>query len=199
MKFSLLSRLRSDQRGATLVEFALISPVLLTIILGSMDLARTLYATSVIEGELQKAARASSLETGSSGESQASIDEKITKQLQKVSTASKLTFTRKAYESYKMVEARKEEFNDINANGKCDKGETFVDSNGNGGWDLDAGMSGAGGSKDVLIYTVDAKLPRVFPMNKLLGWEDTINITSTALLRNQPYAGDGPAQATGTC
>lgn len=195
---TLLKRLRREERGATLVEFALISPVLMSILLGAMDLSRAVYIRSVIEGELQKAARAATMETGQTVAGQAKADAFIATRLKKISKAATVTFTRKAYISYKKAEARKEDFTDLNANGKCDAGEPFEDVNGNASWDVDAGSSGQGNAKDAVIYTATAKVPHVFPVTGLFGWSPYMNIEASTVLRNQPYSGSTKPVA-GTC
>lgn len=190
--------LRKDQRGATLVEFALISPVLISILLGAMDLSRALYLRSVLEGELQNAARKATMEAGQSATGQAATDKIITDRMKQISKATTLKFTRVAYLSYKKAEARKEDFTDLNKNGKCDAGEPFEDVNGNNSWDLDAGVSGQGNAKDAVVYTVTATVPHVFPVGGLFGWDANMKVESSTVLRNQPYSGASKAVA-GTC
>lgn len=195
---TLAQRLRNEQRGATLVEFALISPVLISILLGAMDLSRAVYVRSVLEGELQNAARKATMQTGQSAAGQAATDKIVTDRLKQISKATTLKFTRVAYLSYKKAEARKEDFTDLNGNGKCDAGEPFEDVNGNSSWDMDAGSSGQGNAKDAVIYTVTATIPHVFPVGGLFGWDPYMKVESSTVLRNQPYSG-GTKPVAATC
>ena len=56
--------LRGDDRGAALVEFAIIAPVLIVTLLALFDLSYNIYATSLLEGAIQKAGRDSTLQGG---------------------------------------------------------------------------------------------------------------------------------------
>ncbi len=195
---SIMQRLRSDQHGATVVEFAFVAPVLLVMMLGTMDIARTQYLRTVIEGELQHAARESSMEGGQSAANLSAMDDRVRAQMKNVSKTSSITFDRRAYMNNKMAEQRKEDFTDANGNGKCDAGEPFVDANNNSSWDFDSGMSGQGKAEQSVVYTATATVPRVFPMHGLLGWNKNIEIKASTILKNQPY--DGQIKATsGNC
>ena len=57
-----LDKLRSDKNGATIVEFAMVSPVLLLVLMGIFDLAFNLYLDAVLQGAMQKAGRDGSIE-----------------------------------------------------------------------------------------------------------------------------------------
>ena len=52
-----LRRLRDEQRGATLIEFAIVAPVLCLMLMGAFDIAHSLYVRTVTEGIMQKAGR----------------------------------------------------------------------------------------------------------------------------------------------
>ena len=58
----LFTEIFRDETGATIVEFALISPVLVLTLMGLFDLSYNFYAETMIEGAIQKAARDSTLE-----------------------------------------------------------------------------------------------------------------------------------------
>ena len=65
MRPDLCKRFAADTRGLTIIEFAIIAPTLLVLMMGTFDLGFRAYATSVLQGEVQKAARDATLETGS--------------------------------------------------------------------------------------------------------------------------------------
>jgi Flp pilus assembly protein TadG len=182
-----LTRLWRDERGVNIIEFALASPLLFMLIMGSMDIARGLYAKSVMEGELQRAARKSSLESGGSAANQKLLDEEMVAKLKAISAGANVKFERKAYDSYKRASLRFEDFTDGNGNGKCDKGEPFVDRNSNGAWDTDAAVTGQGGAKDVVLYTATVEYPRIFPLAPMLGLPASVKVSASTVLRNQPY------------
>ena len=59
---SAITTLTSDSEAATIVEFAFVAPVLILLVMGTLDIGHSIYTRSVLEGEIQKAARASTME-----------------------------------------------------------------------------------------------------------------------------------------
>lgn len=176
--------LACDQRAATMVEFAFVTPVMLLLLTGLGDLTYQVYAQSVLNGAVQKAARDSGIE-GGAGNS-ASIDAAVQSIVLQVAPRATFASTRKSYDSFS--EVAPEPFTDNNHNGVRDPGECFTDENGNGTWDADPGSTGQGGASAVTLYTVTATYPRIFPIAGLLGWPKTQTISASTLLKNQPYA-----------
>jgi Flp pilus assembly protein TadG len=190
-----VSRLRRDRRGATLLEFALVSPVMLLAMMGLGDLLYQEYAQSILNGAIQKAARDSSIEGGANNT--AAIDGKVITLMTPImknlvnscppsGAAATWCATRKTYDSFS--EVAPEPFTDSNGNGVRDTGECYTDENGNGSWDADPGLDGQGGASAVTLYTMTISYPRIFPVAGLFKWAKTQTITSTTLLKNQPYA-----------
>ena len=60
---SLLRRLRRHQRGTAILEFALIAPVFILLLMGLFDYTWQMYAKQVLQGAVSNAAQASNLET----------------------------------------------------------------------------------------------------------------------------------------
>ena len=174
-----------DERGVTIIEFAIVAPVMLLMLMGFFDLAHTAYARSVLQGAMQMAARNSTLESGLT--SQTAIDDYVKNQV-KVITGSNATFvsTRLSYTDFTSV-GKPENFTDTNGNGQYDVGECFEDVNGNGQWDSDLGKTGQGGADDAVLYTMSVTYKRMFPMATMLGWSANQTITASTVLRNQPY------------
>jgi len=176
--------LRADRRGVTTVEFALIAPVLLLMLMGIYDMGYAIYVDSVLQGALQQAARNSTLE-GAAG-STATIDQGVTNMVKRVSPGATLAFSRKSYSSFTNV-GRPEDFTDVNTNGVCDNGEPYEDANGNGAWDADRANSGQGGARDAVLYAVTVTYPRPFAMASLARFSNTVTLKAQTVLRNQPY------------
>lgn len=193
-----LFRIVHDTRGATVVEFAMIAPVLLTTLLGLMDLGHTLYTNSMLQGAIQQAARNSTLE-GAAGQA-GTLDAIVTSAVRKVAPHATLSFQRKAYTSFADV-ARPEDFADADGDGACNNGEAFEDVNGNGNWDADRGSAGFGGARDAVLYTVNVSYPRLLPIAAMIpGQSSTMTLQTSTVLRNQPF-GDQYAAApkAGNC
>jgi len=181
------ARLRSlarDTKGATIIEFAIVAPVMCLLLMGICDLAYQIYAQSILNGALQKAGRDSTIQGAPNNT--AAIDQKVSDMVKKVAANATFTFTRKNYDSFSLM--KPEPFTDTNGNGVRNTGECFTDVNGNGTWDSDPGVTGQGGANDVTIYTVTVTYPHLFPVTKLFGWSANQTITASTLLKNQPYA-----------
>ena len=53
--FSLSRALRRDQSGATVVEFALVAPIALLLIMGTLELGYQQYVATVLNGAMDQA------------------------------------------------------------------------------------------------------------------------------------------------
>lgn len=187
-----IARLRRDTRGSTVIEFAIIAPVMGLVLLGAFDIGHTLYMRAVLQGVLQKAARDSSLQGGSAQAQLDSIDKKIRLQVTAIANNGTIDIKRRFYRSFSEAAAAKaEEWTDTNANGKCDAGEPYTDANLNNVWDADGGNGGQGGALDSTVYTVAVSYPRFFPLYNFIGGSPTTRVSATTVLRNQPYADQG--------
>lgn len=191
-----LRQLRRDQRGAAVIEFAIIAPTLMMVLLGLMDLGYNLYAGTVLEGAIQKAARDSTIEGASSSEGL--LDDRVEDVVNDVVDGADVQFTRKAYTNFQDVR-RPEDFTDSNLDGDCNDGEPFEDVNGNHTWDDDRGRNGMGSARDAVLYTVSVTYDRPFPLMKLLGFNNQVTSVAHTVLRNQPYSSQQIAVTVGSC
>lgn len=179
------SSLANCDRGVTAVEFALIAPVFLTMLLGTFEVGHSMYVRGILQGAIQDAGRDAGLESGVNAA--ADIDAFVERQIKAVAPAGAVLTTRKNYRNF--LEAGKpEDFNDANNNQAYDPEECFTDANGNQQWDSDKGRSGQGGADDVVVFTASLSYNRIVPLGGLLGWGDRGTVTATTVLRNQPYA-----------
>jgi len=181
----LAARLACDRRGATVVEFAFVLPVMLILMMGMMELGYQAYVQSVLTGAVQKAGR----DSGIQGATADAIDAKVIGQVRAVAKSAIYANgspTRLSYSAFSAIAP--EPFVDTNGNGVRDAGECFTDVNGNGSWDSDAGRTGQGGANDVTVYTVAITYTRLFPVTRLFGWPGTATLSSSTTLMNQPYA-----------
>lgn len=185
-----------DARGATAVEFAIIAPTFLMLLLGLMDQGYNLYAESLLEGAVHKAGRDSTIE-GAEGRGLA-IDNRVRDAVHDVVPDATVAFSRRAYIDYTKVE-RPEEFTDTNGDGTCNDGEPFEDVVDFGTWNQDRGRAGYGGARDAVLYTVTVTYPRAFPVMRLLGFSPTVTTRTRTVLRNQPYAAQNQATRVGYC
>lgn len=187
-----------NDHGSVVTEFALVAPVLFTLLLCAFELSHTLYTKVVLESMLQKAARDSTLESAASTKTQAALDQKVSDAVHQLVGSAEVKFTRKAYYSFRYASVKKEDFIDGNKNSNCDNGETYEDANRSGTWDADAGTDGRGGAKDAVVYTATVTYKHLIPIWRMLGGGEDVVLRATTVLRNQPSE-DQLAPLTGTC
>lgn len=185
-------RLRRNQSGAVLMEFALIAPVMMVLMMGAMDVSHTLYMNAILQGALQKAARDSSLETTDVNV----IDQRVRNQVLLLvkDSATDIDIDRQFYHSFSdAAAAQAETFTDTNGDGACNNGEPYIDQNNNSFRDLDGGGDGRGNAKDTVVYKVTVSYPRMFPLNTLVSLisptvlSPTTTLEAKTVLANQPY------------
>lgn len=181
-----VGRLKKDRRGATIVEFALVAPTLVAILLFIFDTGIYLYASAILGGEVNAAGRRSTLETATT-ESRAATDALVKAQVRRLLPIAEVEFVRTAYKSYGRAQSKEESYNDLNNNGVCDNQESYDDANRNNVRDLDSGVAGGGAARDVVVYTATLTYDRMFPVDAVFGWDQEATITSSTLLRNQPF------------
>ena len=177
--------LRSDRRGVTIVEFALVVPVFLLLVMGGLELGYSAYLRTLLEGEMQRASRDRMLEDAVSQRN--AIEDRVRSMMHRMAPNAVVTFDRRAFRSYAEVSAPYEPFNDANGNGRCDAKETYQDLNGNSRWDTEVGAGDSdGNARDVVVYTVTVRHSRLLPiaLNPLRGDADIVARTA---LRNQPF------------
>lgn len=180
-----LRRLPADRSGVTLVEFALVAPVLIVMVMGLFDIAHTQYTSSMLNGAMQKAARDLTLENANS--QQVNIDARVKAQVGAVMPQNATVTVEKVSHFDFADVGEPEEFDDQNSDNICNNNEPYVDNNNNGRWDADRGKDGIGGARDVVLYTTTVTYPRLFPMYGLIGLRKEIVLSSSTVLRNQPF------------
>lgn len=171
-----------DDRGATVVEFALVAPVMLMTLMGLFDMGHAQYTRALLEGAINKAARSATIEGSNTG----TIDTRVETVVRQIAPSATLTFARKTYSDFSDV-GMPEDFDDVDKDGSCNNGEPYEDANGNGTYDLDRGKTGNGGARDAVLYTVNVSYKRILPVGRLVGQGDTMTMQVVTVLRNQPY------------
>lgn len=189
-----------DARGATIVEFAFVAPVLILLLMFLFDVGYYLYAKSVLSGEVQVAGRNSGLETATKANRDL-LDKRVEDSVLRLVPGAKVKPERMSFRNYARAQSKGEEFRDTNKDGICNNEEIFFDDPSGTAGQFDAELSGVadqGGAKDVVIYTVTIQYDRLFPMASLLGWDKEVTMKSSTILRNQPF--DKQAEPTqGKC
>lgn len=175
--------LRCDQRGVTAIEFALLGPVFIALLLGIYDMGYTVYLRSVLQGAVQKVARTATLETADTVKADAYVKDMVLG----VMPGAQVVAKRVSYYDFADIR-RAESWNDKNSNGVCDKSETYIDENRNGHWDPDVGTGDNGGAGDTVLYTVTVTYTPLFPNPFVSGSNNTRSMSASSVKKNQPYA-----------
>lgn len=179
---SLLAKLRRDQAGAAIVEFALVAPTMVVMMMGVFELGHTMYVQSVVNGAMQEAGRDSTVERANL----ANIETQVRRRVGPVAPGAVFEFKRAFQQQYVTIN-RKEPFSDLDGDGKCNDGEPYEDLNDNGIRDLATGVDGQGNARDVVVFQVDVEYDRLFPMPSLSGWSNENTVVGRTILRNQPF------------
>jgi Flp pilus assembly pilin Flp len=185
----MIAKFRSNEDGVSILEFALIAPLVMAMMLGALDIGYSLFVHATLDGAVQDAARRSSLEGATSLTQQDLIDEGVASIVREIAPDATFKVSRRYYKTFSTAAlARAEEVIEQSpGNLKCDRGESFMDENGNGVWDADGGSEGQGGARDIVIITFKISYPRLFPLAAMLGWPENVEMESDSILANQPY------------
>ena len=190
-------RLVTDRRGVTVIEFAMVLPVMLAMIMGLGELMYQVYAQSILEGAIQKAGRDSAIQGGADNAD--AIDQSVLDMVKTISSGATFVGPPKRTNYATFTSAKPEPFTDTNGNGVRDAKECFDDINGNRTYDTDPGTSGQGGANDVTLYTVKISYPRLFPVASFFGAAPTQTIVAKTFLKNQPYASQSAVTVKNIC
>jgi hypothetical protein len=176
-------RLAAAEDGGAAVEFAIIAPVFLLLLLGIFDIGQMAYAKAVLNGAVEQAARNGTLETADTAAADAQVEQAVKPVIPNATFAT----SRKSYYDFADV-GRAEKWTDKDGDGTCDNGEPYVDENGSGSWEADIGKSGNGGAGDVVLYTVTVTYRPIFTAKFMSNYGGTRTLTATGVRKNQPFS-----------
>ena len=175
-------KIRRNEDGVTIVEFALITPTLLFMLMGLFELGHGMYVQSIVKGVMQDAGRDATLETAQ----QIDMYNLVSKKVKEVAPNADVTLNWYNFGSYTEIGAL-EDYTDTNGDGQCSKDEPFEDLNENGVHDYYDGQGGIGEARDAVVFRTKVEYDRMFPMPTLAGWTSTNTVEGITVLRNQPY------------
>lgn len=175
--------LRRDSSGATLVEFAMVLPMLCMVLLGMFDLGYRIYVSAVMEGAMHEAARMATV----GGITREQIKTRVEGRLREVSGGAVAVVTH-SYNDFSDVGKPEKITEDTDPQLVYNEGDCFEDANEDGEYSLDRGIEGVGGAEDIVHYSVSVTYSRLVPLGSLLGWDDRQTVRGSTVLRNQPFA-----------
>lgn len=182
--------LARDDRGAAILEFGLLAPVLLLLLFGVIDFARTASARSRLEQAVARAARLVAA-TNCPKERDALLAASVKTSMEDyLGSGVQPKLESRAYQDQFGHVGEPEPFTDDPAapNGQYDPGEAFTDVNGNGRWDSDMGVSGSiGGAGQVVSYTATVTVQPLFPfLAEQITGRSSYQIRAGTVIRNEP-------------
>lgn len=185
-------RLMRNQDGSSIVEFAVIAPVMFTLLFGGFDMGHNMYMQSVLQGAVNKAARDSALETGTQQQVQDRVDASVRAQVKAVHKGAVIadediersffrTFSDAAFPDSEII------IIDNGVIGECEPGDQYIDENNSGFFEEDGVADGQGYTRDAVKYSVTVRYQRLFPFPQLAGLDGEIALNATTVIANQPY------------
>ena len=164
----------------------MILPALCVLLIGFFELGYRSYAASVVQGALHEAARMATVGNVSMDD----IDERVRSRLSDFARQGSVDIETTSYYEFSGVAMPETITSDTAPIGVYNEGDCFMDSNGNGTYDLDRGTAGSlGGAEDIVRYVVTLTVPMILPAGSFMGWDDEHVIRANTVLRNQPYGG----------
>ena len=180
-----LRRLRRCHRGSTAVEFALILPLLLLFVFGSIEMAIVLFIGSSIENAVMEASRLGVTKPEPGVTRAGQVLEVVEAKTYGLLDMDQVQLDTLVYGKFDDI-GKPEPFTDTNTNGAHDEGEPFTDVNGNGQWDTDMGAAGLGQGGDVVVYRLRYAWGIVTPILQRLLGQSVVHVASVAV-RNEPF------------
>ena len=178
---ALLQRLRHSTAGVAVVEFAMMAPVLLLLVIGALEIGYKVYAISTANGALREAARMAS--TGKYTGTQ--IDDKVKGMIRAWRADADISIIKKSYSDFTGVGLPEP----ITSGSVASGSYCYEDTNGNSKWDEDRGAEGLGDAEDVIYYEVTVKYPTLFAFSqKTMGFTGEGQVKLNTIVSNEPYA-----------
>lgn len=189
-----LGRLRRDRHGVAAIEFAMISPVLLVLTFGSIEIAHMLNVQVTLDGAVAEAARQAAVRLNDSEDDRDAVMRRyITHYMSAhpMAAGGQVTISTTVYRTF--GSSYPEGYTDSNENGRYDgpspgvAGEPFQDRNRNGVRDLAVPVTGKlGGPGDVVSYTAEYPSALYFDFFTVITGSTGFTLKATTVLRNEP-------------
>lgn len=193
-------RVRRAEAGVAAVEFAILAPVFLGLLMIVFEFGFAFYARAILQGAVEEASRSASLENTQWSQISARVNSQVRTVIPTGNAQTDISFQFDPvyYANYAEI-AVPEDFEDNNNNNAWDSDECFVDRNGNRTYDTDVGLSGRGGAQDVVMINATLSYVRPFPLWGLFGFDQRQTIRVSSYLRNQPFSAQAAQSSLQIC
>ncbi len=200
---AIIHHVENDRSGLAAIEFAMIFPVFLIMILAAFQLSYIGWAQNRLESAMRQGARVGITgRTTGSRTRQETIENAVEFLMQSVSKVvdAPIVYTSKSYPTFSTLNQPGEPFDDVNNNNICDNGETYYSYDGiPGRATTDIGTSGTGSAGDVVRYEITYPLNLFVPLaNRFFGTNNRLDLTARTVVRNEIF-GPSAVPDEGTC
>lgn len=173
-----------DQRGATAIEFALVSLPVIYLMVGIIEFSIAMTVANSLEAATNLSSR-----LGKTGyvadqlDQKQTIHDEIKRRVGPLIDMSKVTIKTTAFKDFEDLDVQ-DPWNDADNDGEPDPGE-WTDTNGNNFCD---GCSGLGSGENVAIYTITYPWKIMTPLiGAIVGENGIITLTAYSVVKNEPY------------
>lgn len=182
--------LLADPLGSAIVDFAILGPALVLLLIGILEAAMLLLTQILLQTAVGDAARSGIVGAGRDGLSRTELVRRMAERVGgTLLDPTRMHLDTLVYPSFDSI-GRPEPFTDVNGNGRHDAGEPFIDVNRNGRWDPDMGASGLGGPDAVVLYRVRYDWRPMTPLLRgLLPGDGALELQASYAVRNEPFPG----------
>jgi TadE-like protein len=188
--------LRADRRGASALEFALLTPPFLLLLMGSFDIAYQAYVRSTAQGAIETLTRAATIQNADDS----ALQDRLRDTVRQVAPSASVLITRGSvsrFSNFGSMERLTLDHNnngvldppfDSDGNGTKDKTDCWEDIDNNGVRNVvTLGKNNIGGADDIVRYNAEVTFNRLFPIWKLFNMPMETKVSAATLVRRQPY------------
>jgi len=188
---SRFGRFLYKEDASVAVEYAILLPLFITMVIGGLEIGRIYMVNTTLEGAITNSTRIAMTGALPAGYANRNdyIEAIVLEALSGVGVTENVVVTMKTYDSFTNI-GEEEPYVDVNNNQDYDVGECFTDINDNGDWDADMGAIGVGGEENIMVMMIDVELPFMTGiMNTILNGSDSISLSAATAIRNEPFGG----------
>ena len=186
-----ISKLLRQTNGTAMLELAMITPVLLLMLAGTIEYAMMTFAGTLLEGGLREASRfgiTGHIPQGMTREQR--IAQIVNQNAAGLFTVSAGDIETLVYQNFSTI-GMSEPFTDSDGDGEYDPGEEFTDLNCNEQWDEDIGLPGLGGGNEVVLYTITHEWQLLTGLfDAFMGENGSYTLQANVAVRNEPFTGN---------
>jgi Flp pilus assembly protein TadG len=191
------AQLCRETRGATLIEFAIVFPVLLVAILGAWQLSYIAWAQHRLENAVREGSRVGITGLSTADATRKDVIENAIKEaatsIAKVDGA-EMKIDGCSSPSFATFVKPGEIYDDTNKNGACDNGEVYYDFNGDKSYSPNFVCApGGGNAGDAVRFNVSFPVDLFVPLvNTFFGNGKRLDLNAQTIVRNENFGASAP-------